>query len=155
MLGYLKNPEATSKCMREDGWLYTGDVGVMHPDGYLEIKDRSKDIIITGGENVSSVEVESVLYSNPAVNEAAVVAQPDDYWGETPCAFLSLKEGVCPKPPEYEMIEFCRARLPHYMVPKTVVFMAELPKTATGKVQKFTLRDIAYKMGPLAATSRM
>ncbi|KAL7094182.1 hypothetical protein ACP275_11G085800 [Erythranthe tilingii] len=155
MLGYLKNPEATSKCMRADGWLYTGDVGVMHPDGYLEIKDRSKDIIITGGENVSSVEVESVLYSNPAVNEAAVVAQPDDYWGETPCAFLSLKEGVCPKPPEYEMIEFCRARLPHYMVPKTVVFMAELPKTATGKVQKFTLRDIAYKMGPLAATSRM
>ncbi|KAI3462260.1 hypothetical protein Pfo_018923 [Paulownia fortunei] len=138
MLGYLKNPEATSKCMREDGWLYTGDVGVMHPDGYLEIKDRSKDIIITGGENVSSVEVESVLYSNPVVNEAAVVARPDDYWGETPCAFLSLKEG-----------------LPHYMVPKTVVFMAELPKTATGKVQKFTLRDIANKMGTLATASRM
>ncbi|KZV22308.1 putative acyl-activating enzyme 6 [Dorcoceras hygrometricum] len=156
MLGYLKNPEATSKCMRGDGWLYTGDVGVMHPDGYLEIKDRSKDIIISGGENVSSVEVESVLYSNPAVNEAAVVARPDDYWGETPCAFLSLKEGVSPKPPaENEMIEFCRTKLPHYMVPRTVVFMSELPKTATGKVQKFTLRDIAYKMGSMASASRL
>ncbi|XP_073065504.1 2-methylpropanoate--CoA ligase CCL4-like [Primulina eburnea] len=156
MLGYLKNPEATSKCMRGDGWLYTGDVGVMHPDGYLEIKDRAKDIIITGGENVSSVEVESVLYSNPVVNEAAVVARPDDYWGETPCAFLSLKEGVSPKPvAENEMIEFCRAKLPHYMVPKTVVFMAELPKTATGKVQKFTLRDIANKMGSMASASRL
>lgn len=156
MLGYLKNPAATAACMREDGWLYTGDVGVMHPDGYLEIKDRSKDIIITGGENVSSVEVESVLYSNPVVNEAAVVARPDEYWGETPCAFLSLKEGVSPKPPEYEMIEFCRERLPHYMVPKTVVFMAELPKTATGKVQKFALRDIAYRMGtPPPPASRM
>ncbi|XP_075493846.1 2-methylpropanoate--CoA ligase CCL4-like [Primulina tabacum] len=156
MLGYLKNPEATSKCMRGDGWLYTGDVGVMHPDGYLEIKDRAKDIIITGGENVSSVEVESVLYSNPVVNEAAVVARPDDYWGETPCAFLSLKEGVSQKPvAENEMIEFCRAKLPHYMVPRTVVFMAELPKTATGKVQKFTLRDIANKMGSMASASRL
>ncbi|KAL1566709.1 2-methylpropanoate--CoA ligase ccl4 [Salvia divinorum] len=155
MLGYLKNPAATAKCMREDGWLYTGDVGVMHPDGYLEIKDRSKDIIISGGENVSSVEVESVLYSNPVVNEAAVVARSDEYWGETPCAFLSLKEGVSPKPHEHEMIEFCRERLPHYMVPKTVIFMAELPKTATGKVQKYVLRDIANKMGTLSAASRM
>ncbi|GFQ05467.1 probable acyl-activating enzyme 5 peroxisomal [Phtheirospermum japonicum] len=155
MLGYLKNPEATSNCLK-NGWLYTGDVGVMHSDGYLEIKDRSKDIIITGGENVSSVEVESVLYSNPAVNEAAVVARPDEYWGETPCAFLSLKKGVSlSKPPEYEMIEFCRARLPHYMVPKTVVVMAELPKTATGKVQKFALRDIASQMGAVATASRM
>lgn len=155
MLGYLKNPVSTAKCMREDGWLYTGDIGVMHPDGYLEIKDRSKDIIISGGENVSSVEVESVLYSNPMVNEAAVVARPDEYWGETPCAFLSLKEGVSLRPPEGEMIEFCRERLPHYMVPKTVVFMAELPKTATGKVQKYALRDIANKMGTLASASRM
>ncbi|KAL8550039.1 hypothetical protein ACS0TY_008752 [Phlomoides rotata] len=155
MLGYLKNPAATADCMREDGWLYTGDVGVMHPDGYLEIKDRSKDIIITGGENVSSIEVESVLYSNPAVNEAAVVARRDEYWGETPCAFLSLKEGVSPKPPEYELIEFCRARLPHYMVPKSVVFMAELPKTATGKVKKTALRDIANKMGAMATASRI
>ncbi|KAL3651839.1 putative acyl-activating enzyme 6 [Castilleja foliolosa] len=155
MLGYLKNLEATSKCLK-NGWLYTGDVGVMHSDGYLEIKDRSKDVIITGGENVSSVEVESVLYSNPAVNEAAVVARPDEYWGETPCAFLSLKEGVSlSKMPESEVIEFCRARLPHYMVPKTVVIMAELPKTATGKVQKFALRDIASQMGAMVTASRM
>ncbi|KAL2551252.1 putative acyl-activating enzyme 5 [Forsythia ovata] len=156
MLGYLKNPDATSKCLRENGWLYTGDVGVMHPDGYLEIKDRSKDIIITGGENVSSVEVESVLYSNPVVNEAAVVARPDEYWGETPCAFISLKEGMIMKPTQVEIIEFCRERLPHYMVPKTVVFMEELPKTATGKIQKFNLRGIAKDMISFpGATSRM
>lgn len=156
MLGYLKNPEATSKCLRENGWLYTGDVGVMHPDGYLEIKDRSKDIIITGGENVSSVEVESVLYSSPVVNEAAVVARPDEFWGETPCAFVSLKEGLTLKPTETEIIEFCRERLSHYMVPKTVVFMEELPKNATGKIQKFALREIAKDMGTLPrATSRI
>ncbi|XP_027178846.1 probable acyl-activating enzyme 6 [Coffea eugenioides] len=159
MLGYLKNPEGTSRCLRENGWLYTGDVGVMHPDGYLEIKDRSKDIIISGGENVSSVEVESVLYTNPVVNEAAVVAKPDDYWGETPCAFVSLKENVRKKPREKDIIEFCRARLPHYMVPKNVVFMDELPKTATGKIQKFSLRDVAKKIGMLpqaaAVISRM
>ncbi|KAK2982139.1 hypothetical protein RJ640_026554 [Escallonia rubra] len=147
MMGYLKDPQGTAKCMRENGWLYTGDVGVMHPDGYLEIKDRSKDIIITGGENVSSVEVESVLYSNPAVNEAAVVARPDEFWGETPCAFVSLQAGVEARPTEKDMIEFCRARLAHYMVPKTVVFMEELPKTATGKIQKFSLRDVAKAMG--------
>ncbi|XP_051139047.1 2-methylpropanoate--CoA ligase CCL4-like [Andrographis paniculata] len=152
MLGYLKNPAATAESLR-GGWLYTGDVGVMHPDGYMEIKDRSKDLIISGGENVSSVEVESVLYTNPAVNEAAVVARPDDFWGETPCAFLSLKEGVRRAPPEKEVIEFCRARMPHFMVPKTVVFMAELPKTATGKVQKYALRDIANKMGALATAA--
>ncbi|KAL3527364.1 hypothetical protein ACH5RR_012020 [Cinchona calisaya] len=154
MLGYLKNPEGTSKCLRENGWLYTGDVGVMHPDGYLEIKDRSKDIIISGGENVSSVEVESVLYTNPVVNEAAVVAKPDDFWGETPCAFVSLKEDhVHKKPKEKDILEFCRARLPHYMVPKTVVFMDELPKTATGKIQKFSLREYAKKMGMLPTTA--
>ncbi|CAI9098903.1 OLC1v1035634C1 [Oldenlandia corymbosa var. corymbosa] len=147
MLGYLKNPKATSKCMI-NGWFYTGDVGVMHPDGYLEIKDRSKDIIISGGENVSSMEVESVLYMNPAVNEAAVVARPDDYWGETPCAFVSLKEkGLTGRPTERDIIEFCRARLPHYTVPKTVVFMEELPKTTTGKIEKLSLRNIASKLG--------
>ncbi|CAI9098904.1 OLC1v1035635C1 [Oldenlandia corymbosa var. corymbosa] len=147
MLGYLKNPKATSKCMI-NGWFYTGDVGVMHPDGYLEIKDRSKDIIISGGENVSSMEVESVLYMNPAVNEAAAVARPDDYWGETPCAFVSLKEkGLTGRPTERDIIEFCRARLPHYTVPKTVVFMEELPKTATGKIEKLSLRNIASKLG--------
>ncbi|KAA8547633.1 hypothetical protein F0562_004062 [Nyssa sinensis] len=151
MLGYLKDPEGTAKCMRENGWFYTGDVGVMHPDGYLEIKDRSKDVIISGGENLSSVEVESVLYSNPAINEAAVVARPDEFWGETPCAFVSLKAETINKPNEKEIIEFCRARLPHYMVPKTVVFKEEIPKTSTGKVQKFVLRKIAMAMGPSSA----
>ncbi|XVF39231.1 hypothetical protein PTKIN_Ptkin01aG0019200 [Pterospermum kingtungense] len=149
MLGYLKDPEATSKSMRENGWFYTGDVGVIHPDGYLEIKDRFKDIIISGGENISSPEVESVLYSHPAVNEAAVVARPDKFWGETPCAFVSLKKNFNEwnqKPCEKEIIEYCRERLPHYMVPKTVVFEEELPKTSTGKVQKFILRRIAKDM---------
>ncbi|KAK4409414.1 putative acyl-activating enzyme 5, peroxisomal [Sesamum angolense] len=153
MLGYLRNPEANAKAMR-NGWLYTGDVGVMHPDGYLEIKDRSKDVIISGGENVSSVEVESVLYTHPSVNEAAVVARPDEFWGETPCAFLSLKEGVTEKPTEKEVMAFCRSKLPHYMVPKTVVFKEELPKTSTGKIQKFVLRELASAMGSITR-SRM
>ncbi|CAH9051390.1 unnamed protein product [Cuscuta epithymum] len=147
MLGYLKDPEGTSKCLKRDGWFYTGDVGVMHFDGYLEIKDRSKDVIISGGENLSSVEVESVLYSHPTVNEAAVVARPDAFWGETPCAFLSLKAAVKKKPTEREIISFCRERMPHYMVPKTVVFQDDLPKTSTGKVQKFVLREMAKAMG--------
>ncbi|XP_062150434.1 2-methylpropanoate--CoA ligase CCL4-like [Alnus glutinosa] len=158
MLGYLKDPEGTSKSMRDDGWFYTGDVAVMHPDGYVEIRDRSKDVIISGGENLSSVEVESVLYAHPSVNEAAVVARPDEFWGETPCAFVSLKvvgtstgNGT---PTEKEIMEFCRAKLPHYMVPKTVVFKDELPKTSTGKVQKFVLREIAKAMGSSRA-SRM
>ncbi|KAL7192769.1 hypothetical protein ACSBR2_024564 [Camellia fascicularis] len=155
MLGYLKDPEATSKCLRENGWLYTGDVAVMHPDGYLEIKDRSKDIIITGGENVSSVEVEAVLYSHPAVNEAAVVARPDEFWGETPCAFVSLKKQN-ERVSEEEVIEFCRDRLPHYMVPRTVVVVEEeLPKTSTGKIQKALLRDNAKAMGSLRQASRL
>ncbi|KAI5683850.1 hypothetical protein M9H77_05078 [Catharanthus roseus] len=150
MLGYLKDQKATSKSLR-DGWFYTGDVAVMHPDGYLEIKDRSKDVIISGGENLSSVEVESVLYTHPAVNEAAVVARPDEFWGETPCAFVSLKANTKQKPTEKEIIEFCRSKLPRYMVPKTVVFKEELPKTSTGKIQKFVLRDMAKALG----TSRM
>ncbi|OMO51436.1 AMP-dependent synthetase/ligase [Corchorus olitorius] len=145
MSGYLKDPEGTSRSLRENGWFYTGDVGVMHPDGYLEIKDRSKDVIISGGENISTPEVESVLYSHPAVNEAAVVAKPDEFWGETPCAFVSLKKinGLNGKPNEKEIIDYCRDRLPHYMVPKTVVFEEELPKTSTGKVQKYLLREFA------------
>ena len=147
MLGYLKDPEGTAKCMDKDGWLYTGDVAVMHPDGYLEIKDRSKDVIISGGENLSSVEVESVLYTHPAVNEAAVVARPDEFWGETPCAFVSLKPESPIKPTEKEITEYCRERMPHYMVPKTVVFKEELPKTSTGKIQKYRLRDMAKAMG--------
>ncbi|KAI9100220.1 hypothetical protein K1719_024438 [Acacia pycnantha] len=148
MLGYLKDPEANSKCFK-NGWFYTGDVGVMHPDGYLEIKDRSKDVIISGGENLSSVEVESVLYSNPAVKEAAVVARPDEFWGETPCAFLSLREGLEKKPTEKEIMEYCRAKLPHFMAPKTVVFKDDLPKTSTGKILKYELRKEAKEMGSL------
>ncbi|XP_024023270.1 probable acyl-activating enzyme 6 isoform X1 [Morus notabilis] len=152
MLGYLKDPEATAKCIDSSkGWMYTGDVGVMHSDGYLEIKDRSKDVIITGGENVSSVEVESALYGHPAVDEAAVVARPDDYWGESPCAFVKLKNGVRRKPTEKEILEYCREKLPHYMVPKSVVFRDELPKTSTGKIQKFLLKEIAKAMGSTAA----
>ncbi|KAI3902944.1 hypothetical protein MKW92_021076 [Papaver armeniacum] len=139
LLGYLKDPIGTSKCLKEDGWFYTGDVGVMHPDGYLEIKDRSKDVIISGGENISSVEVESILYSHPAIHEAAVVARPDEYWGETPCAFVSLKPEKIHKPSQKDIIEFCRVKMPHYMVPKTVVF-----------IQKFMLREKAKAMGTAA-----
>ncbi|KAL3525118.1 hypothetical protein ACH5RR_013490 [Cinchona calisaya] len=147
MLGYFKDPEGTSKCMRKDGWFYTGDVAVMHPDGYLQIKDRSKDVIISGGENLSSVEVESVLYMHPNVNEAAVVARPDEFWGETPCAFVSLKGDLKQKPSEKDLIEFCKGKLPKYMVPKTVVFREELPKTSTGKIQKFLLREMTKALG--------
>ncbi|KAJ6884497.1 acyl-activating enzyme 6 [Populus alba x Populus x berolinensis] len=147
MLGYLKDPLGTSKCMK-DGWFYTGDVGIMHQDGYLEIKDRSKDVIISGGENISSVEVESVLYTHPAVHEAAVVGRPDEFWGETPCAFVDLKDGLNQKPCEKDIIDFCRKNMPHFMVPKTVVFKDELPRTSTGKIQKFVLKEIAKGMGP-------
>ncbi|KAE8022190.1 hypothetical protein FH972_008014 [Carpinus fangiana] len=121
----------------------------------LRAEDRSKDVIISGGENLSSVEVESVLYTHPAVNEAAVVARPDEFWGETPCAFVSLKVGngtSTGNPTEKEIMEFCRAKLPHYMVPKTVVFKDELPKTSTGKIQKFVLREIARAMGSSRAS---
>ncbi|XP_010675194.2 2-methylpropanoate--CoA ligase CCL4 [Beta vulgaris subsp. vulgaris] len=147
MLGYLKDPEGTSKCMGEDGWFRTGDLGVMHSDGYLEIKDRSKDIIISGGENISSVEVENVLYTYPAVSEVAVVAKNDEYWGETPCAFISLRKGLKEKPTERDIFEYCRAKMPHYMVPKRVVFKEDLPKTSTGKIQKYLLRDMANSLG--------
>ncbi|KAL3527363.1 hypothetical protein ACH5RR_012019 [Cinchona calisaya] len=145
MLGYFKDDEATSKCVK-NGWFYSGDVGVMHTDGYLEVKDRSKDVIICGGENLSSVEVESILYAHPAVNEAAVVARPDEFWGETPCAFVSVKPEIDHNqklPTEKDVREFCKSRLPLYMVPRTVVFMEELPKTSTGKIQKFLLRELA------------
>ncbi|KAJ0703707.1 putative AMP-dependent synthetase/ligase, AMP-binding, AMP-binding enzyme domain, ANL [Helianthus annuus] len=149
MLGYFKDPEETAKSMRENGWFYTGDVAVMHPDGYLEIKDRSKDVIISGGENLSSVEVESILYTHPAVNEAAVVARADEFWGETPCAFVSLKAEMAGKVTEQEVVDYCKGKLPGYMVPKTVVFKEELPKTSTGKIQKFVLREMAKKMGTI------
>ncbi|CAM8959272.1 unnamed protein product [Rhodiola kirilowii] len=146
MLGYYKDAESTARAM-SNGWFFSGDVGVMHANGYLEIKDRSKDVIISGGENISSVEVESVLFTHPSVNEAAVVARPDEFWGETPCAFVSFKCGVrsC-EPSDKELIEYCRERMPHYMVPKTVVFMEELPKTSTGKVKKYLLRELAKEL---------
>ena len=140
MKGYLKNPGATDEAFR-DGWFHTGDLAVMHSDGYVEVRDRSKDIIITGGENVSSLEIESVLYQHPQVMEAAVVARPDDYWGETPCAFVTLKPDATEVTGE-EIIAWCRDHLAHFKAPKTVVF-GELPKTSTGKIQKFVLREQA------------
>src|SRR5436853_4130746 len=142
MKGYLKNPPATAEAFA-GGWFHSGDLGVMHPDGYIEIKDRSKDIIISGGENISTIEVEDVLYRHPAVLEAAVVAKPDEKWGETPCAFVTLKPGGAASPAE--LTEWCRANLAHFKVPKTIVF-GPLPKTSTGKIQKFALRDQAREL---------
>ncbi|MDE2197700.1 MAG: acyl-CoA synthetase [Rhodospirillales bacterium] len=139
MKGYLKNPAATDEAFA-GGWFHTGDLGVWHPDGYIDLKDRSKDIIISGGENISTIEVESVLYRHPAVLEAAVVARPDAKWGETPCAFITLKPGA--EATESEVIAFCRANLAGFKVPRTVVF-GPLPKTSTGKMQKFLLREQA------------
>lgn len=137
MKGYLKNPQATEEAFA-GGWFHTGDLAVIHPDGYVKIKDRSKDVIISGGENISSLEVEEVLYRHPAVMVAAVVAKPDDKWGEVPCAFLELREGATVT--EAEIIEHCRAQLARFKVPKQVVF-GTLPKTSTGKIQKFVLRE--------------
>ncbi|NND92407.1 MAG: acyl-CoA synthetase [Granulosicoccus sp.] len=139
MKGYLKNPEATRSAFA-GGWFHTGDLGVQHADGYIEIKDRAKDIIITGGENVSTLEIEEVLYRHPAVLEAAVVARPDETWGETPCAFVTLRQpdGAT----EQEIIDYCRARMAHFKAPRSVVF-GSLPKTSTGKIQKFALRERA------------
>ncbi len=137
MKGYLKNPKATEEAFR-GGWFHSGDLAVMQPDGYVKIKDRSKDVIISGGENISSQEVEDVLFGHPAVMLAAVVAQPDPKWGETPCAFVELKEGASAT--EAEIIEFCRERMARFKVPRSVVF-GPLPKTSTGKIQKFLLRE--------------
>jgi fatty-acyl-CoA synthase len=139
MKGYLKNPQATEEAFR-GGWYHSGDLAVMHADGYVKIKDRSKDVIISGGENISSVEVEDVLYRHAAVLAAAVVATPDPKWGEVPCAFIELKEGA--QATEAEFIEFCRERMARFKVPKKVVF-GPLPKTSTGKIQKFVLREKA------------
>ncbi len=143
MKGYLKNPSATEEAFA-GGWFHTGDLGVWHEDGYIAIKDRSKDIIISGGENISTIEVESVLYRHPAVLEAAVVARPDPTWGESPCAFVTLKAGE--QASVEDIIAFCRERLARFKVPKTVVF-GPLPKTATGKIQKFVLRQQAKALG--------
>jgi fatty-acyl-CoA synthase len=143
MKGYLRNPDATAEAF-EGGWFHTGDLAVWHPDGYLEVRDRSKDIIISGGENISTIEVEGVLYRHPAVLEAAVVARPDEKWGETPCAFVTLKEGHGPVS-DAEIMQFCRSHLAGFKVPKTVVFTA-LPKTSTGKIQKYVLRAQAKEL---------
>jgi fatty-acyl-CoA synthase len=142
MRGYLKNPKATEEAFA-GGWFHTGDLAVRHPDGYVEIKDRSKDIIISGGENISTIEVEGVLYRHPAVLEAAVVARPDEKWGETPCAFVTLRDGATAS--AQDIIAFCRRHLAHFKCPRTVVFTT-LPKTSTGKIQKFVLREEARRL---------
>ncbi|XP_009764164.1 butanoate--CoA ligase AAE1-like [Nicotiana tabacum] len=150
MSEYFKDVKATEEAFK-GGWFHSGDLAVKHQDGYIEIKDRLKDIIISGGENISSFEVERVLYKHPAVVEASVVARPDDHWGQTPCAFVKLKEGFEEKITSQEIIKFCRDHLPHYMAPRTVIF-EDLPKTSTGKVKKFILREKAKALGSLFYT---
>ena len=139
MKGYYRNPEATEKAFK-GGWFHSEDIAVQHPDGHIQIADRAKDIIISGGENVSSVEVEGALMHHPAVNLCAVVAMPDETWGEVPCAFVELREGATVE--AAELIRFVRERLAGFKTPKRVVFQ-ELPKTSTGKIQKFELRKVA------------
>src|SRR5207302_8717297 len=143
MKGYLKNEPATTAAFR-GGWYHTGDLAVWHPDNYIEIKDRAKDIIISGGENVSSLEIEECLYRHPQVMEAAVVAGPDAKWGETPCAFVTLKPNAGEVVAD-DIIAWCRAHLAHYKAPTKVIF-GPLPKTATGKIQKYVLRDAARSL---------
>jgi fatty-acyl-CoA synthase len=143
MPGYYNDPEATGKAMG-DGWFHTGDAAVVHPDGYVEIRDRIKDVIISGGENISSVEVEGALLRHPAVDEAAIVGLPSEKWGETPHAFVVLRQGATAT--EDELREFLRGRVAHYKVPRGITFVTELPKTATGKIQKFVLRGGAANM---------
>jgi fatty-acyl-CoA synthase len=142
MKGYLKN-KATTEASFAGGWFHSGDLGVIHPDGYIQLKDRSKDIIISGGENISSIEVEDALYKHPAVQVVAVVAKPDDKWGETPCVFVELKPGAAAT--SEELIAWCRKHLAAYKCPRFIVF-ADIPKTSTGKIQKFKLRDVAKGM---------
>ena len=142
MKGYLDNPAATDEAFK-GGWFHSGDLGVVHPDGYIQLRDRAKDIIISGGENISSIEIESCLYAHPSVLACAVVARPDDKWGETPCAFVELKPDM--QATDAEIIAHCREHLARFKVPKTVVFM-EVPKTSTGKIQKVPLREIAKEL---------
>ncbi len=144
MKGYLKNPNATRESF-EGGWYHSGDLGVLHPDGYIQLRDRSKDIIISGGENISSIEVEDTLYKHPGILEAAVVARADEKWGETPCAFVTLKH-THQNLTAQDIIAYCRENLAHYKCPRHVVF-TELPKTSTGKVQKFKLRELTKEVG--------
>ncbi|MGD2024841.1 MAG: acyl-CoA synthetase [Methyloceanibacter sp.] len=142
MKGYLKNEKATTDAFA-GGWFHSGDLGVMHPDGYIQLKDRSKDIIISGGENISSIEVEDTLYKHPDVLSAAVVAKPDPKWGETPCAFVELRDGTNVE--AQDIIDWCREHLAHFKCPRYVVFV-DLPKTSTGKIQKFKLREMALEV---------
>ena len=142
MKGYYKNKEATEASMKK-GWFHSGDLAVVYPNGYIQIKDRSKDIIISGGENISSVEVENIVAKHPAVSLVAVVAKPDEKWGETPCAFVELIDGKSST--EEEIISFCRETLAGFKLPKKVVF-SPLPKTSTGKIQKFELRKKAKEL---------
>ena len=154
MKGYLKD-EAATEAAFAGGWFHSGDLAVVHDNGYVEIRDRAKDIIISGGENISTVEVEGVLYRSPAILEASVVARPDDKWGEVPCAFVVLKDGQTwgeGDADEATIIGFCRERLAHFKAPKHVVHVTELPKTSTGKVQKFELREVARDMAKAAGT---
>jgi fatty-acyl-CoA synthase len=143
MKGYLKNPEATEQAFA-GGWYRTGDLAVTHRDGYIEIKDRSKDIIISGGENISSIEIEEVLFQHPAVSYAAAVAMKDGRWGESPCVFVELREGYEGKVTTEEMLEFCRQRLAKFKLPKKFIF-GPIERTSTGKVQKFRLRERAQR----------
>lgn len=152
MKGYLKNPSTTDTSFA-GGWFHSGDLAVWHEDGYIEIKDRSKDVIISGGENISSIEVEDVLYRHPKIQEVAVVARPDEKWGETPCAFITPVEGCEANVDltEAEVIKFCRDSMAHFKAPKTVVF-GDLPKTSTGKIQKFVLRQLASELNDTELT---
>jgi fatty-acyl-CoA synthase len=142
MKGYLKNPSASEEAFK-GGWFHSGDLAVWHEDGYIQIKDRSKDIIISGGENISSIEIEDLLFKHPQIMEAAVVAKSDDKWGETPCAFVTLRADE--KLEASDVLDYCRAHLARFKVPKHIVF-AQLPKTSTGKVQKFALRELAEQL---------
>ena len=143
MDGYYRDPEATERAMG-DGWFHTGDAAVLHPDGYVEIRDRIKDVIISGGENISSLEVEGVLLRHPAVAEVAIVGLPHEKWGESPYAFVVLRDGE--QASEEEIIAFARGRLAHFKAPHGVSFVTELPKTATGKIQKYVLRGGAANL---------
>jgi fatty-acyl-CoA synthase len=142
MKGYLKNPQASEKAFY-GGWFHSGDLGVMHPDGYIQLKDRSKDIIISGGENISSIEVEDALFKHPKISAAAVVAAPDVKWGETPCAFIELHDGM--EATAEEIIAWTRSQLASFKCPRHVIF-CPLPKTSTGKVQKYLLRERAREL---------
>ena len=144
MKGYLKNKSATEESFK-GGWFHSGDLGVIHEDGYIQLKDRSKDIIISGGENISSIEIEEVLYKHPAVEAVAVVAMPDEKWGESPCAFVQIKEHS--EASEDELSQWCRDNMASFKIPRKFIF-DNIPKTSTGKVQKFILRELAIKKRP-------